>query len=671
MYVADTNNHALRVVDTGTKEVTTFVGVMGTSGTTDATGTNAQFWSPHGLAISGTSLYVADQLNYAIRIVDTETKEVTTLAGSKGTPGTADGTGTNAQFWSPSGLAISGTSLYVADLVNHALRVVDTGTKVVTTVAGVKKNSGTADGTGTNARFYYPISLAISGTSLYVAGYYSHAIRVVDTETAVVTTLAGVKGTSGTADGTGTNAQFYSPYGLSISCNKLYVADQDNYAIRVVDTDTNEVTTVAGEKGTTGTADGTGTNARFSAPFVLQLDPAGDASTFYVADYNAVRLMNFPSPPTAAPTPAPTTAAPTPAPTTAAPTPAPTTAAPTPAPTPACTPTTDPTVTPFVGQVTSGTADATGTNAQFNSLNGLAISGTKMYVADTNNHALRVVDTGTKEVTTFVGVMGTSGTTDATGTNAQFWSPHGLAISGTSLYVADQLNYAIRIVDTETKEVTTLAGSKGTPGTADGTGTNAQFWSPSGLAISGTSLYVADLVNHALRVVDTGTKVVTTVAGVKKNSGTADGTGTNARFYYPISLAISGTSLYVAGYYSHAIRVVDTETAVVTTLAGVKGTSGTADGTGTNAQFYSPYGLSISCNKLYVADQDNYAIRVVDTDTNEVTTVAGVKGTQGTADGTGTNARFSAPFVLQLDPAGDASTFYVADYNAVRLMKFE
>ena len=316
--------------------------------------------------------------------------------------------------------------------------------------------------------------------------------------------------------------------------------------------------------------------------------------------------------------------------------------------------------------------DGIGTNAEFDKPWGLAISGTSLYAADYGNFAIRVVDTVTKVVTTVAGLKGTSGTDDGTGTNARFRWPKGLAISGTSLYVAEyRYNHAIRVVDTVTKVVTTLAGLKGTSGTDDGTGTNARFKGPYGLVISGTSLYVSE-DNHVIRVVDTGTAVVTTLAGDNRFDGSNDGTGTNARFYRPRGLAISGTSLYVADSSNHAIRVVDTVTAVVTTVAGLKGNSnnyGTADGTGTNARFFIPRGLDISCNKLYVADVGNKAIRVVDTDTTEVTTAAGLKRTTGTTDGTGTNARFSLPDGLLIDPA-DASTFYVADYDLIRLIKY-
>ena len=319
-----------------------------------------------------------------------------------------------------------------------------------------------------------------------------------------------------------------------------------------------------------------------------------------------------------------------------------------------------------------GSTDGTGTNARFNLVVSFAISGTNLYVADEGNCAIRVADTETKEVTTLAGKAAEAGHTDAcgtadgTGTDAQFLLPYGLAISGAKLYVADNGNNAIRIVDTETKEVTTLTGVKGSPGTTDGTGTNAMFNRPAGLAISGTKLYVTDQNNNAIRVVDTGTKEVTTLAG--GSYGSNDGIGTNAQFSVPEGLAISGTKLYVADMVSNAIRMVDTDTKEVTTLAG--GSYGSNDGTGTNAQLSTPIGLAISCNKLYVASNGYNAasIRVVDIETTEVTTVAG--GTGGTADGTGTNAQFLYVRGLQLDPAGDASTFYVADRHTIRLMKF-
>ena len=293
MYVAEFDNHAIRVVNTGTAAVTTLAGLKGTSGSDDGDGTYAKFNFPRGLAISDTSLYVSDFSNHAIRVVNTGTAAVTTIAGLKGTPGTDDGTGTNAKFNSPRGLAISGAILYVADYFNNAIRLVNTGTGAVTTLAG--GTYGSDDGDGTNARFNMPSGLAISGTSLYVSDYFNHAIRVVDTGTAAVTTLAGLKGTSGSDDGDGTNAQFKKPAALAISGTSLYVSDNSNHALRVVDTLTADVTTVAGVKGTSGSDDGTGTNAEFAGPQGLALDPA-DATMLYMADgnNNAIRLINFP-----------------------------------------------------------------------------------------------------------------------------------------------------------------------------------------------------------------------------------------------------------------------------------------------------------------------------------------------------------------------------------------
>ena len=123
----------------------------------------------------------------------------------------------------------------------------------------------------------------------------------------------------------------------------------------------------------------------------------------------------------------------------------------------------------------------------------------------------------------------------------------------------------------------------------------------------------------------------------------------------------------MADRQNDAIRLIDTVTAVVSTLAG--GSHGSNDGTGTNAQFIEPSGLAISCNKLYVTDKRLYAIRVVNTDTKEVTTVAGSKGNPGNTDGTGTSAQFGLPRGLLIDPA-DASIMYVADKHTIRLVKF-
>ena len=147
-----------------------------------------------------------------------------------------------------------------------------------------------------------------------------------------------------------------------------------------------------------------------------------------------------------------------------------------------------------------------------------------LYVADTDNDTIRKIVASTGAVTTFAGLAGSSGSADGTGSAARFNNPSGVAVDGAgNVYVADTLNNTLRKVSAS-GVVSTLAGSTGTSGSTDGTGTAALFYGPQGLAIdAGGNLYVADTNNHTIRKVVPSTGVVTTVAGLAGNSGSTDG----------------------------------------------------------------------------------------------------------------------------------------------------
>ena len=259
----------------------------------------------------------------------------------------------------------------------------------------------------------------------------------------------------------------------------------------------------------------------------------------------------------------------------------------------------------------SGSTDATGSSARFNSPHSITTDGTNLYVTDKDNHIVRKIVISTGVVTTIAGSAGSSGSTDATGSSARFYTPRGITTDGTNLYVVDSWNYTIRKIVISTGVVTTIAGSAGLSGSTDGTGTSARFNGPFGITTNGTNLFVTDTDNHTIRKIVISTGVVTTIAGSAGSSGSTDGTGTSARFNGPFGITTDGTNLFVTDSSNYTIRKIVISTGVVTTIAGTAGTSGTTDGTGTAARFYVPTGITTDGTNLFIADFSNYTIRKI------------------------------------------------------------
>jgi sugar lactone lactonase YvrE/chitodextrinase len=291
--------------------------------------------------------------------------------------------------------------------------------------------------------------------------------------------------------------------------------------------------------------------------------------------------------------------------------------------------------------------DGIGPDARFSSTINLATDGSYLYVSEWADNVIRKMNLSTLEVTTFAGSAGVSGSADGTGLDARFNRIYGLAVAGDSLYVCDDNNSTIRKIVLTTGEVSTFAGTAGESGSADGIGGDAGFNRPAGMTTDGTNLYVCDSYNKTVRKIVIATREVTTLAGTAGVVGSADGTGPAASFRQPMAIATDGTNLYVAETSNYTIRKIVIATAEVTTLAGTAGVTGSTDGTGADARFnFYDTQLAINGTTLYFADSTNYTIRSIDTVTGEVTTLAGTAGSSGSSDGTGADARFTSCYGL-------------------------
>jgi sugar lactone lactonase YvrE/alpha-tubulin suppressor-like RCC1 family protein len=624
LYVSEISGQRIRRIPP-TGNVTTLAGSYGLSGTTDATGSNARFNLPSGLALNpaGTLLYVADFGNRRIRQIVIATGVVTTLAGPTGTAldfGYADGTGATARFRSPIRLAVHPTTgdIYVADADNHNIRKI-TPAGVVTTPYGppadtISVTSGATDGVGNNARFNIPEGLVLDSTNniLFVSEAGNRKIRKIDLTTNMVSTYIGVANTSsssGHTDGFGTDVTFVSPRGICRDAqNILYMIDGANgNNVREISPG-GGVVTIAGPAPTIttpGTADGMDVVARFNFPTDIVIYN----NDFYVVDRtnHSIRLMTAGS-------------------------------------------------TNQVGTYLTGLTNALG----------VAVDGFGNVYNSSQNRVTRTNIYGT--LATFAGDAATASFLDGAGTIARFSGPSHMGFDyNYNLFVNDQNNNRVRRISLSGL-VTTYAGT-GAASSLDGPGSSATFNSQRGLCIDKVgNLYVSEFNGFKIRKI-TQTRNVTTYAGTGA-SGTSDGSGNRytATFTLPEGITIdSEGSLFIIDRTANNVRKI-TQSGVFSNFAG-SGTAAVTDGTGTGASFSAPEGIAIDLNdNLYSSEIGGDVIRRI-TPSAVVTTLAGLANNFGTADGIGSVARFRDPHQLVVDGAGN---LFVCDFLnfTVRCMRF-
>lgn len=302
LYVSDYYSHTIRRISpAGTNWiVTTIAGMAYSFGTADGTNSAARFAAPTGLALDAQgNLYVADFQNHTIRKITRAGTNwiVTTIAGLAGTFGSSNGTNSAARFYYPRGVSVdSEGNVFVADTSNSTIRKLSPeGTNwIVTTIAGLASVQDSLDGTNSGARFNRPAGTAVDANqNIYVSDYFNSAIRKIRREGTnwIVTTIAGAAGQPGSADGTNDATRFTLPEGITAGADGIFVADFGaNNLRRLRNVGTNWIaTTIGGQVGNPGSADGTNTAALFHQPNGIAVDEAGNV---YVADSknNTIRL---------------------------------------------------------------------------------------------------------------------------------------------------------------------------------------------------------------------------------------------------------------------------------------------------------------------------------------------------------------------------------------------
>lgn len=272
-----------------------------------------------------------------------------------------------------------------------------------------------------------------------------------------------------------------------------------------------------------------------------------------------------------------------------------------------------------IGTGVAGAVDGSFDKASFYRPQGLVLAG-DLYVADTENHLIRRVNLKTRLVETVAGTGKQSLEHFQTGParSIALSSPWDLQLVGRTLFIAMAGPHQIWQLDLNKDEVSTFAGSR-REARIDGPLLEAAFAQPSGLASDGKTLYVADAESNIIRAIDLEKgSVRTLVGGDLFEFGDVDGKGNEVRLQHPLGLTLHGNKLLIADTYNHKIKQLDPKAAVVSSLFGT-GKPGQAGGN--FSSFYEPGGLSIANDKLYVADTNNHAIRVVDLKSKQTSTL--------------------------------------------------
>lgn len=584
--------------------VTLFAGALQSAGSNDGRGAKAQFNRPADVAQdSAGNVYVADAGNHTIRRIAVD-GTVSTLAGSAAQAGSADGTGANARFSGPMGIAVDAAgNVYVSDTGNSTLRRIGAG-GVVTTISGVAGQAGSTDGNTATARFRAPLSLAVDPSgSLYVVD--DNAVRKRSPD-GTVSTFAGKAGDRGSrASGSAAQARFFNLSSVALDgAGNVYVAEAgfsnlSGGSVRKFDSQGQALPYGRSADGVRATpypadiaSDAAGNVYVVSNGFD---QPSPNFLTFY---RNVDRI----------------------------------------------TPDGLTTTSVAGGTTDLRTVEGPGASARFTDPRAIAVGPDgRIVVAETSSSAIRLINLQTDLVSTLAGGNG-GGEVDGAAASARFNEPQGLATGpeGT-LYVADGRNRSVRAINTA-GTVSTLARGFSrfaynvATGPNDGTvyalydmaptfGRGISAIARSGIATgfgaigpNSTVALAADAAGNVYAC-ENGDVVVLAPGGGKRILAT----GILAQH---LALDAAGNVYFTSNNFT--VGVVDPAGRVVV-RAGRPDQPGDADGAGAQAQFRAPNALALDpAGNIYVGD--GIRIRKVAPD-GTVTSIADITLVQGAQSG--------------------------------------